>query len=344
MGFQDIVGQEGAVRILQDQLKSGRINHAYLFTGKEGVGKKQLAFQFAKALNCPEEGEDSCDQCLSCRRINHSNHPDVSLLELQDGKFIGIEQVREMQKEIAYKPYQSDWKIYIIDGADKMTPEAANSLLKTLEEPPHYAILILLAWELDKLLPTIISRCQQVPLNSLSRKVIRSEIKRRFPENENTDLLSRLADGSLGRAINLAGNEDFFNLREEIINFLDKLPDTNVVDLFRQVDTMVKLLEKGGENENEKFPLFDLLLSWYRDIIMYNQQMQDEMVNFDCLERIKSQIGIYTIEELISIIEMINVFKGYLARNVRADLVLQVMFLKIRSKRMCNIYAYSSGN
>jgi DNA polymerase III subunit delta' len=326
MSFRDIIGQESAVHILQDQLKSGRINHAYLFLGREGVGKETLAYQFARAINCQEKEFDSCEECLACRKINHGNHPDVSFLTIEEGQTIKIEQIRGLQHELAFKPYESTRKIYIIDRAERMTPEAANSLLKTLEEPPEYVIIILLAEEISKLLPTIISRCQQIHLSTLSRQAIQKKLTEIGMEREKADLIARLADGSLGRAIRLAHDDEFLQVRASILKLLSELSRINTVELFKQSDLLIELI-------NNNFPVFNLILSWYRDIIIYNQGSKEQLINYDYLTGIDLQQEIYSIEELTAIITLINQTKNDIDLNVRKDLALQVMLLRIRAKR-----------
>ncbi len=328
MSFGDIIGQKAAIKILQEQLETGRINHAYLFTGKEGVGKKTLAQQFARSLICKEKSLDSCDNCVDCRRIDHFNHPDVRIIGIEEGSNkIKIAQIRELQKEIAYKPYESTWKIYIIDQADKMTSQAANSVLKTLEEPPGYAVIILLVEESSQLLTTVVSRCQQIKLQSISREMIRKYLVDQDIESEKVKLISMLAEGSLGKALNLVNKGNFLEAREELLDFLSKLPEKGTVEIFNKVEEMVRLV-KGD------FLLFDLLSTWYRDIIMYRKENKEEIINYDYLEKIKNQAKEYTIDNLISIIELINKYHGYIERNVRKDLTLQVMLLKIRAKRV----------
>lgn len=330
MSFIDVIGQETAVRILQDELDSGRINHAYLFLGKDGVGKKTLAFQFAKALNCQEKGEDSCDNCINCRRIDHFNHPDVKLIGVEEGNAIKIDQIRELQRDLAYKPYESTWKIYIIDQADRMTEEAANSLLKTLEEPPEYGIIILLAEELSKLLPTVISRCQQIYLNRLSSDLVKERIFEQVKNEKKARLIARLADGSLGTALNLVNNNEYLLQREKIFDFLSRIMEVERYKILNFASDLKDLLS----NDEGNFPLFSLLISWYRDIIMWIEGNEDEIVNNDYLERIKLQADMYTIDELISIVNLIKETKKYIKFNVRKDLSLQVLLLKIRAKRV----------
>jgi DNA polymerase III subunit delta' len=328
MSFKDVIGQEKAIQILRNIINNKRINHAYLFTGKEGVGKKTLAFEFAKALNCQHVEGDSCNNCIVCKKIDHFNHPDVRFVDFEEeSNLIKIEQIRELQRDISYKPYESQWKIYIIDHAEWMTQEAANSLLKTLEEPPVYSIIILLAEETDKILTTVISRCQKINLGDISREKLKEYLLKNSSERERVELISRLANGSMGRAIELLNNNEFLNIRQELFNFLLDLPSTDTLNIFNNVNKLVDLLNSG-------FPLFDLLISWYHDIIIYKHRNSDELINYDYQQGIKSQFKIYTIEELISIIRLLNNISFYINHNVRKDLALQVMLLKIRAKRV----------
>ncbi len=326
MSFRDIIGQETAVRILKDELISQRISHAYLFSGMKGVGKKALALQFARSLNCKEMEADSCDSCLTCRKIDHLNHPDVELIGIEDGNSIKIDQIRELQRNLSYKPYESEWKVFIIEQAELMTDQAANSLLKTLEEPPEYGIIILLAEEINRLLPTVVSRCQQISLSAIPEDIIKNELLNRGLAREKAVLFSRLADGSLGVAQNLSNDEEYLSTRDMLLDFLSRLPDLKRVNILNKTGEVTSLLGT--------FPFFDLLISWYRDIIMYIQGNNEQLVNHDYLERIKTLQNMYTIDELISIIELISDTRKYIDLNVRKDLALEVMLLKIRAKRV----------
>ncbi|MDI9478354.1 MAG: DNA polymerase III subunit delta' [Halanaerobiaceae bacterium] len=330
MSFTKLLGQENAVRLLKDDLDSGRIHHAYLFTGITGVGKRTLALEFARALFCEKQEGEACGTCLSCRKIEHSNHPDLNSIAITEGDSIKIEQIRELQRGLAFRPYESKWKLYIIEDADRMTPEAANSLLKTLEEPPHYGIIILLAREAESLLPTIISRCHVIQLNPLSVDNIEKVLlEAGYGDDERTRLVAALAGGSPGEAMKLMGDEDFFAEREKLYGFLYKLPDLTEVDVFKFVDELLALMRN-----KEEFPAFNLILNWYRDIILFRMNALAALVNSDYTAQYSKISGRYTLEELISIIELVNNIKRYIDSNVKEDLALQVMFLKIRTKRV----------
>lgn len=328
MSFSDIIGQESARRVLQDELKTQRVNHAYLFTGRDGVGKKTLAFQFARALLCEEKKSDSCDSCLSCRRIDHSNHPDVKLVAPEEGsKNIKIAQVRELQREISLKPYEAERKIYIIKGAERMTPQAANSLLKTLEEPPEYAVIILLAEEISKLLSTVISRCQRVRLYDISREKIQNLLVARGVSEKRARLLAGLAGGSIGRALSLEGDEEFIAAREDVFSYLKSLPELGNAEIVERCEEMAGLI-------NEDFPFFDLVFCWYRDLLFWQRGSRERIMNIDYADSIGVQARHYSTGEVLGIIELINGIQNNIDRNVRKDLSLLVLSLKIRAKRV----------
>jgi len=328
MSFKDVIDQKETVNILKEELKDDRINHAYLFYGKEGLGKKTLAIEFARALLCNEIENDSCNVCNNCRRVEHGNHPDLKIIEGNEKtKNLKIEQIREMQKEIAYKPYESEHKIYIIDGAENMTTQAANSLLKTLEEPPSYAIIILISEELNKLLPTVISRCQNLRFSNISREKMNNFLDKKNIEENKKELIIGLARGSIGKAKELYKNDEFLNKRKKIYNFLKEIHNVTKVDIFSEVNEWVDLLK-------EDFPLFDLLSAWYRDIIIYKRGNKKQLVNSDYEDTILKKVDKYNLNELLTIIDLIETHEGYIDRNAFKDLTLQVLLLKIKEKRL----------
>src|SRR4030043_1378762 len=169
MSFKNVLGHSKPIALLQRAIRNEKVVNSYLFLGSEGIGKKYVALQFAKALNCLEteaEGGDACDHCTSCKKIDHALHPDVLLIE-PEGQNIKVDQVRQLQKELAYKPYEGKRRVCILTAADRMAPNMSNILLKTLEEPPLHTVIILLTNHPRLLLPTILSRCQTIRFNSL---------------------------------------------------------------------------------------------------------------------------------------------------------------------------------
>ena len=203
MSFKEIIGHRRPIRLLQRAILNDRLPNAYLFLGPEGVGKRLTALTLAKTLNCEQRSDDCCEQCLPCRKIEESNHPDVSVIG-PDGQFIKIESIRQLQRSLTYRPYEGRKRVCVIDGADHMKAEGANALLKTLEEPPGNTLLVLLSAEREVLLPTIISRCQPVTFGSLPMDEVASVLCGRASMDEReAAAVAMLSQGSLGRALEM---------------------------------------------------------------------------------------------------------------------------------------------
>ncbi|MFW6378053.1 MAG: DNA polymerase III subunit delta', partial [Bacillota bacterium] len=327
MAFADIPDQEKAKKLIKNQLNSERLSHAYLFLGPEDVGQIELAKTMAKTYFCEIMDEDSCEECTQCIKVRHSNHPDFDLLEAEENKDqIGIDLIRDLQKRIAYRPYEAKHRFFIISGADKMTEQAANSLLKTLEEPPDYATLVLIAEDESKVLPTILSRCQQIRFEYLSDEILISYFKRQGIKDENIKLMVRLAKGSLVQAKNIIDNKEIFKKRTQVFQFLLDLADKSRVEVFREVD-------KWKEWYGEGLPLFDLLIDWYRDIIVVEDVKNGLVNNDDYLRSIVSLRNKYTRLELIKELDLIREVYASINANVKIELALQYLLLKLRIKR-----------
>ena len=324
MSFNSVIGQEEAVEILQDEIEKDRISHAYLFSAKKGSGKSKLAFEFAKASFCEESQLDSCGSCINCRKMDHQNHPDFKIISVLEGKSaISIDQIRELKKEIAYKPYDSDHKIYIIEAAEKMTKEAANSLLKTLEEPPSFATIILLVEDSGRLLPTLVSRCQQIKLRNVSKKKIKELLLAEGLENKEAEILSSTAAGSPGKALEILEIDNYFAERQKIYDFLKDINSKNTIEIFKITEKLTSLLKAD-------FPCFDLLSDWYRDIMMIKQDYLDAVINKDYFEELKELAAELSLQKLIKNLELIAQSEEYIERNIREELSLEVLFFKLR--------------
>ncbi len=324
MSFNSVIGQKEAVEILQDEIKDDRISHAYLFSAKEGSGKSKLAFEFAKASFCEESETDSCGSCINCRKMDHQNHPDFKVISVLEGKSaISIDQIRELKKEIAYKPYDSDHKIYVMEAAEKMTKEAANSLLKTLEEPPSFATIILLVEDSGKLLPTIVSRCQQIKLRNVSKAKIKELLLAEGLEAERAEIISSTAAGSPGKALKIIKIDNYFEQRQQIYDFLKDINTKNTMEIFQITEKLSSLLKAD-------FPCFDLLSDWYRDIMMIKQDYLAAVTNKDYFEELKELAAELSLQNVIRNLELIAQSEEYIERNIREELSLEVLFFKLR--------------
>ena len=217
--FDNILGNDKNKKILENAIKTNKISHSYIFSGIDGIGKKMIAQQFAKAILCLENPKP-CNKCKSCIEIETNNNPDHFLIE-SDNEKIKIEQIREMQKKIAEKPIISNKKVYIINNADTMTTEAQNCLLKTLEEPPEYIIIILIASNENNLLSTIKSRCTKMYFEQLSNQDIKKYIVNNYPEDEINEEILEIYQGSIGKVVKLRNKKELYEKVEKIIQNLE---------------------------------------------------------------------------------------------------------------------------
>jgi len=323
MDFKEIIGHRRPIRLLQKAILNDHIPQAYLFLGPEGIGKKITALTLAKALNCEEKREDACEKCLSCRKIEDANHPDVFVIN-PDGQFIRIEQIRQLQRSLSYRPYEGRKRVCILDGADRMKAEGANALLKTLEEPPPATLLILLATERDSLLPTIVSRCQQVSFTSLPIDQMSEALTERLSLDDiKARTLAELSQGSPGRAIQMFHHE-VWEKRPKIIQDLIDLSSQGVARAFAMAESLANL----GEDLSLVFPL---MISWYRDLIIWNEQKDaDRLINRDFCEKVKEGATRMSRRSLVRRIEAINQTSKALDRNVNRRLAMESLMLQLR--------------
>jgi len=320
--FKDIKGQSQAIRILQKEIATSSVSGAYLFTGPSGVGKGLTALTFAKTLNCKREGIDSCDRCSSCRKIDHYNHPDVRMITPEKDS-IKIEQIRNLKREISYKIYEGKKKVWIIEEADKFSLEAGNSLLKILEEPPAQTVLILISQTQEKLLPTILSRCEIIRFFPLSLKEIEEIITEQVPRNsQEIHLLARLARGKAGEALRLIKEKDALKNRDEVLNALEK--EMSIEEVF-------KLTTKWANYERKELErILDIILFWFRDILILKQGEEGRLINYDKIKGLKKQKKKYSLKEIRQIMETIEKTRYYLKNNVSQKLVLEALWLKLK--------------
>jgi DNA polymerase-3 subunit delta' len=245
----------------------------------------------------------------------------------EDHKSILIDQIREMQKEISYKPYESNYKVYIIEKAAKMTIQAQNSLLKTLEEPPEYAIIILTNENKNDLIPTIVSRCQEVKLHNQSIEIVRDFlIDNKGFKKDDAALYATLSRGKYKKAVKLASKEDFIENRNNIIKFISQIECKNNFDIYNIAEDLINLSDTD-------FPLFELLLSYFRDVLVLKKNGDNEIINFDFKDLIDKSVEKFTTEEIYVITNLINKYRDYNYRNIKKDLLFPSLLFKIRNKK-----------
>jgi DNA polymerase-3 subunit delta' len=322
MAFKHIIGHEKQIQYLQNALKNGRLAHAYLFVGKEGIGKRLVAFNLAKALNCSRNGEAPCDECPSCLKIDHLHHPDVLVVE-PHGQWIRIDQIRDLQRELGHKPFEGKRRVCIFRNADRMRQEAANALLKILEEPPLHTVLILLASNSDLMLTTITSRCQQIPFHPLPIKRVTEVIRSRLALNEKeAHILVSLADGSLGKALRMELNL-VLRVRREIIEKIMNLPSYGA----ERILGMAEELASG----NDDLPLLlTMIHAWYRDLLAFKVRGSSaHLINVDLLKEIQEAAPKVDTPYLINRMEVIQGALWNLDRNANRQITLEAMLLDL---------------
>ena len=325
-GFEEIVGHKEVIRHLQNAIRLGKVSHAYIFSGETGCGKKLLATAFAMTLQCEQRGVDPCLTCSSCKKAMSKNHPDIIHITHEKPNSIGIEDIRsQLIDDVAIKPYCSSYKIYIISEAEKLTLQAQNALLKTIEEPPAYAVILLLPNNMDALLPTITSRCVKLALRPVKESMVKEYLmeKLHIPDYQ-AKMDASLAQGNIGKAKQLAQSEDFAQITENALRLLRR---SNDMELYELVDA-VKTLSADKQNI---YDYLDLFTMWFRDVLLFKATREvDGLVFKDQFNDIKERAGKSSYEGLETIIDAIEKARTRLHANVNFDLVMELLFLTIK--------------
>ena len=323
---EKVLGHEEVIRHLQNAVEKEQVSHSYIFAGEKGSGKKLLAKLFAMTLQCEEHKKEPCMHCSSCRKAMSRNHPDIIYAEHVKPTSIGIEEIREqLVSDVEIKPYTGPYKIYIVDEAEKMTIQAQNALLKTIEEPPAYAVILLLANNNTGLLPTITSRCV-----TLNFKPVRDEVIRKYLMEElhvpdyQADVSVAFAQGNVGKAKQIATAEDFTEMMDAAFRILRRGSDMEVYE-------MVDALKNLSEQKHTIYEYLDLFLVWFRDVLLFKATKEmDSLVFKDEYNFIKERADKSSYEGLETIIKAIETAKARLQANVNFDLTMELLFLTIR--------------
>lgn len=326
----NIVGHELAINTLRRALQAQRVRHAYLFTGPEHIGKALLAQRFAQTLLCTGGGDannapqNPCNACLSCRKVMHGNHPDVHYISRpRDKQFILIEQVRALQADAARKTLEGRRNIFIIQGMHEMNVQAANCLLKTLEEPEPDVVLLLTTPDPGLLLPTILSRVQQVPMQLLTMKQIKSALEDRWHvEADEANLIAALAAGRMGWAVQAVEDEDMLAERQAQLETLAKLSTAGKVQRF-------DVAQRLSADSDKLHDILELWLLWWRDMVLAANNCLDLIVNVDMQGIIQNQAAKVGAAESQRMVRAILGTMEALDQNVNARVALEVLMLDL---------------
>ncbi len=327
-----VIGQERAVSLLQRSLESGSLAHAYLLVGPAHVGKMTLALSLAQALNC-EKPDSPCGQCVSCQKIAAAKHADVQIIGLSQGDAaetksrveVGIERVRQLQHSASLPPFEGKQRVFIIDGAEFLSIEAANCLLKTLEEPGDKVVFILLTTN-EQLLPaTVVSRCQRVELFPLAATEIEEALKSRWNvEAPKARLLARLSHGCLGWAVAATGDDSLLQQRAES---LDEMLVVIKADYEARFTYAVQMVAQFSQNRALVQEKLNLWLGWWRDLLLVKLGDSDDITSVDRLAILNDMARGYDVAQIRAFIDSLRAAGVQLRQNANPRLVLEVLML-----------------
>ena len=324
--FKDVVGHKDILTYISSAVENNRVSHAYILNGERGSGKKMLANLFAMTLLCETGDNEPCGKCHSCKQAESGNHPDIIRVTHEKPNSISVDDIRtQVNNTVDIKPYQGPYKVYIIPQADMMTPQAQNAILKTIEEPPSYAVFLLLTENAETLLPTINSRCVMLKLRNIKDTLIKKYLMENLEiPDYKADMCTAFAQGNMGRAIMLANSDHFNEIREEAVQLLKHISEM-------ELNEIVAAVKNISVYKLEITDYLDIIMIWYRDVLLYKATKEiDKVVFKDQLQSIKEQARKSSYEGIELILESLEKAKARLKANVNFDLVMELLFLTIK--------------
>ncbi|MCR5272462.1 MAG: DNA polymerase III subunit delta [Lachnospiraceae bacterium] len=324
--YEEIVGHEQIIEYFKGAIKTDKVSHAYILNGEDYAGKMMLADSFAMALQCEKGGPEPCLECQCCKQSLHRNEPDIIYVSHEKPNTLGVDDIRrQINDDIVLKPYSSRYKIYIVDEAEKMNEQAQNALLKTIEEPPEYAIIMLLTNNAETFLPTILSRCVRLDLKAVSdEKIKKFLMKEKEIPDYRADLCVAFAQGNVGKAIRLSGSERFNEMRDQLLQLMKRMDDIEPYEM----SMAVKQISEYKLNISD---YFDLMMVWFRDILLYKASADANGLVFkDQVYDIKKQADKRSYEGIEYCIESLKKAKARLRANVNFDLTIEMLLWNIK--------------
>ena len=325
-GFKDIIGHEQIIEHLQNAIAMDKVSHAYIINGPDKSGKMMLAEAFAMTVQCEKGGRDACLECHSCKQAIGRNQPDIIYVSHEKPNTISVDDIRtQVNNDIVIKPYSSRHKIYIIDEAEKMNVQAQNALLKTIEEPPAYAIILLLTTNADNFLPTILSRCVSLNIKAVPDETIQKYLMSNWqiPDYQ-AQICVAFAQGNVGKAIQLASSSDFNELKASVLQLVKRLHE---IDLYELTEAVKQISEYKLQIND----YFDLMMVWYRDVLYFKATGDVNGLIFkDEVYDIKRRAEKSSYNGIEQIIEALQKAQLRLSANVNFDLVMELLLLTIQ--------------
>lgn len=325
-GFQDIYGQEQIREHLQNALSTGKVSHAYIINGEKSSGKEFIAKVFAMALQCETEENRPCQECRSCRQALSGNHPDIIRVVHEKPNTISVDDIRaQVNGDVVIKPYSGKYKVYILSEAEKMTAQAQNALLKTLEEPPEYAVIMLLTSNLNALLPTILSRCVVLDMKPVPDEIVRRYLcsQLQVPDYK-AEVCVAFARGNIGKAKALATSEDFEKVKVEALSLLKYIQEMDLNEIIAAV-------KKITEYKLEVNDYLDICVIWYRDALLFKATSDvNHLIFREELQALRRTAQRSSYEGIENIIKALDTAKKRLDANVNFELVMEMLMLTIQ--------------
>ena len=324
--FRDIIGQEQIKEHLQNALEAKKVSHAYIINGERSSGKEFIAKIFAMALQCEKGEANPCQECHSCRQALSDNQPDIIRVTHEKPNTISVDDIRaQINNDVMIKPYSSPYKVYIVNEAEKMTVQAQNAILKTLEDPPEYAVILLLTTILKSLLPTILSRCVVLNMKPVSDTLVRKYLMEQMQVPDyKAEVCVAFARGNIGKAKMLASSEDFENVKAEAISLLKYIQDMELHEI-------VAAIKKINDYKLEINDYLDIIAIWYRDVLLFKATNDvNHLVFREEIQSLRNIARRSSYEGIENVIEALDKAKSRLNANVNFELTIELLMLEIK--------------
>lgn len=325
--FSNIIGHEDAKTYFLKILPRNKLSHSYIFEGPYGIGKNTFALELTKLILCEDKSQDKpCGTCRSCTMAEAHTHPDIIYIE-KDTKVTKIENIRNnMIREMDIKPYYSEKKIVIVKAADTITAEGQNAMLKTIEEPPPYGIIILVCENVSKLLPTIKSRCITIRFNPLNKKELKAYLDLKAIQGPQKDILAKLSWGSIGVIKDILKDDEYLGLRKKSISYLEQLDKANLIDMY----DLVKEMTDQKENIEK---ILEFWLLWYRDLAVLKTTGSKDLYYVDYEKLLLDRAYKLTYNRISNNIDSVKSALLDIKQNIYPTFVIENLLLKLKERR-----------
>ena len=336
MGNTEVIGRESLTEYMRAAAGTDKLSHAYIFEGEKGIGKLFLAKYFAKLILCTDKKNleyglkrvSACGVCISCKQTNSGNNPDIIYVEHENPKLISVDDIRkQVIADVGILPFSSKYKIYIIKDAEKMNEQAQNAILKTIEEPPEYVIIILLSANKGKLLQTVKSRCVLLDIKPVDKNVIKEYLIKKYASPDYAaEVAAEFSAGNIGRAVRYVTEGDFTEMKDEIVRLMRRLDNERLSSVIESVKSL-----EGYKNEIKD--CIDLMKLWFRDMLVLKATGDANRLLFkNEYNVLKEQANIRSYLAVEEALEAMEKAKQRLDANVNFDTVMELMFMRMKEK------------